>query len=364
MRRSSLSGRRAELQVLCLVPYPALGPSNRLRIEQYAPLLRTQGIYLTVAPYLDDRAFAILYRPGHTVTKVFGVARGALRRMTDIRRARRFDLVVIHRESAPIGPPLVERALRRMSIPYVYDFDDAIFLRAIHPSNRAWAWLRRPNVTETTRGAKHVIAGNEYLAQWARRLNERVTVLPTPVDTDRHRPAEAHARGGAPVIGWVGSSTTAPYLRIIDEPLRRLAERHEFVVRVIGGEYDHPTAQVKRIPYSLADEPAQVQGFDIGVLPEPDDEWTRGKGAFKGMLYMAAAVPVVASTVGVNPEVIGDGGLCVAGDDEWTAALERLLLDAAERRRLGAAGRRRIVERYSLHVQAPRFAAVLRDAIS
>lgn len=346
------------------MPYPPLGPSNRLRIEQYAPLLRPQGIELTIAPYLDQRSFAVLYQRGHTLAKAMGVARGAARRIRDLRRARGFDLVVIHRESAPIGPPLVERALRRMGIPYVYDFDDAIFLRAIHPSNRAWAWLRRPNVTETTRGAEHVIAGNEYLAQWARRVNEHVTVLPTPVDTDRHRPAEAHPRGGPLVIGWVGSSTTAPYLRILDEPLRRLAARHDLVVRVIGGGYDHPTARVERIPYSLADEPAQVQGFDIGVLPEPDDEWTRGKGAFKGMLYMAAAVPVVASPVGVNPDVIGDGGLCVAGDAEWTAALERLLLDAGERRRLGDAGRRRIVERYSLHVQAPRFAAVLRDAVS
>ena len=306
----------------------------------------------------------MLYKPGHTLRKAMGVVRGAMRRLADVRRARQFDLVLIQRETAPIGPPLVERALKRARIPYVFDFDDAIFLRAIHPANRAWGWLRRTNVAETTRGASHVIAGNEYLAEWARRLNERVTVLPTPVDTDRHRPPVRRDERGPLVIGWVGSSTTAPHLRMLDEPLHRLAARHDFVVRVIGGDYDHPTAKVERIPYSLADEPAQVQRFHIGVLPEADDEYTRGKGAFKGMLYMAAGVPVVASPVGVNLEVIGDGGLCVAGDDEWTAALERLLANADERRRLGAAGRRRIVERYSLKVQAPRFAAVLRDAVS
>jgi glycosyltransferase involved in cell wall biosynthesis len=208
-----------------------------------------------------------------------------------------------------------------------------------------------------------VIAGNEYLAEWARGHNPKVIALTTPVDTDRHTPGVAHDGDGALVIGWIGSSTTAPYLHLIDGALTRLARDHRLLVRVIGGTYAHPVVPVECIPYSLTDEPDQVRGFDVGVLPEPDDAWTRGKGAFKGMLYMAAGVPVVASRVGVNEEVIDGGGSCVDDEDGWVDALGAFLRDAALRRRVGEVGRARIVRHYSLRTLAPRFIAVVREAL-
>lgn len=352
------------MRVLCLVPYPTLGASNRLRVEQYAPLLRRNGIELTISPFLDDAAYRILYSRGRVTSKLLAVARGAARRVYDLARVSRFDVALIHRESAPFGPPVIERALHSLGIPYVFDFDDAIYIRATHPANRKWAALRRVDPPQTTRLARAVIVGNEYLAAWARRHNANVTVIPTPVDTDRHRPRSTERGSGPTLLGWVGSSTTAAYLREIDEPLRRLAARHRVQLRVVGGEHDHDAVQVIQIPFSLKTEPADVQAFDIGLLPEPDDDWTRGKGAFKALLYMAAALPVVASRVGINPEVVvhGETGYCVASVDEWVDALERLIVDPQLSARLGAAGRRRAVENYSLDVMAPRLATVLRSA--
>jgi glycosyltransferase involved in cell wall biosynthesis len=349
--------------MLAVVPYPTLGASPRLRVEQYIPLLRADGIDVTISPYFDDAAFRSLYLQGRFAAKAAGVLRGAIRRALDIVRAGRYDIVLVHRESAPIGPPLFERSLSVRRIPYIFDFDDAIFLRAIHPSNRPFGWLRRTNVDEVTRRAAFVIAGNDYLADWARRLNPKVVALTTPVDTDRHTPRARGERPGPLVIGWVGSSTTAPYLHVIDGALARLARDHDLVLRVIGGSYAHRVIPVECIPYSLADEPEQLRGFDVGVLPEPDDAWTRGKGAFKGMLYMAAGVPVVASRVGVNEEVIDGGGFCVNDEDAWVQALDRLLRDAALRQRMGAIGRDRIVERYSLRALAPRFIASVRQVL-
>jgi glycosyltransferase involved in cell wall biosynthesis len=351
------------LRVLCLVPYPTRGASNRLRVEQYARPLRASGIELVISPFFDDATFRVLYLPGHTVAKVFGVLRGIARRIRDVLRARSYPLVLIHRESAPFGPPLVERALARLGVRYIFDFDDAIFLPAIHPANRRWARLRRVNVEETTRRAAAVIAGNAYLADWAGALSPRLTIIPTPVDTDRHVPAPVRSRAGPVVIGWVGSSSTVPYIHLIDRALEELASRNEIVLRVIGGTYVNPAIRVELLPFDVEREPADVAAFDIGLLPEPDDAWTRGKGAFKGLLYMAAGVPVVASAVGVNPEVVGEGGLCATGDPEWVAALERLVRDRGLRERMGDAGRRRVLERYSLSVQAPRFAATIRSAI-
>jgi glycosyltransferase involved in cell wall biosynthesis len=352
------------VRVLCLVPYPTEGASNRLRVEQYAPALRRQGIELVISPFLDSATYRVLYEPGHAALKAWSVLGGLARRALDVARARRYDLVLIHRETAPVGPPLVERALRGLRVPYVYDFDDAIFLHAVHPANRRWRWLRRFNADETTRLARSVIVGNEYLAVWARERNASVAIIPTPVDTERYAP-RAVAPPGPVVVGWVGSSTTAPYLRLLDGAFRRIAARHDVLVRAVGGQYAHDTIRVENVPFSVASEPAEVQRFAIGVLPEPDDAWTRGKGAFKALLYMAAGIPTVASRVGVNPEVVVDGqtGFCPVDEDAWVDALERLIADPGLRATMGAAGRRRVEERYSVTVLAPRFEKVLRDAI-
>lgn len=351
------------IRVLALVTLPSLGASNRLRVEQYAPLLKERGISLTVSPFFDDATYRILYQPGHAAGKALGVARGVLRRLRDLLRARRYDLVLVHRESAPLGPPLVERALGLLGRRYVFDFDDAIQLAPVHPSNRRWGFLRHPSrVSTAVRGATAVIAGNEYLAEWARERNENVTVISTPVDAERHQPAPGAKEVGPLVIGWVGSSTTAPYLRLLDDALQALARDHDLVVRVVGGDYQHPSARVEVVPYDLSREADLVRGFDIGVLPEPDDPWTRGKGAFKALLYMSSGVPTVASRVGVNEDVIGDAGYCVDGTAGWIEALRRLAVDPALRVALGARGRTRVLARHSIEVQVPRLAGVLTAA--
>lgn len=349
------------IRVLCLIPHPTLGASGRLRLRQYRPFLRAAGIELTLSPFLDDRAYDVLYRPGALLQKVAGVMAGFLRRARDLFRARGYDLVLIHRESAPIGPPVIERLLELMRIAYVYDFDDALFVRHIHPANRRWAWLRPASRTaETTRGARAVITGNAYLAEWAARHNRDVTIIPTPVDTDLHRPAP-RVESGRLVIGWVGSTTTAPYLHLLDEVFAVLADRLDFVIRVIGGPYSHPRATVEEWPYRIESEPTDIATFDIGILPEPDDAWSRGKGAFKALLYMATGIPVVASAIGVNPSIVVDGvtGYCVSRTCEWIDRIETLARDRALRAKLGEGGRAHVLREHSVAVRAPRLAEVL-----
>lgn len=351
------------LRVLALVTLPTLGGGNRLRIEQYHDLLLAHGIDLQVSAFFDDATYGILYEPGRTMRKGMAVLRGVLLRLHDLARIRAYDLVIVYREAAPIGPPLLEQAIARIGVPFVFDFDDAIWLAPVHPANQRWAWLRRPSrVARAARLARAVIVGNEYLAQSARRWNRDVTIIPTAVDTDRHRPGLAHRPSRPKVIGWVGSSTTAPYLDLIDEPLGRLARRRaDVLLRVVGGRHPHPAIPVDARPYRLEQEPADVSTFHVGVLPEPDDAWTRGKGAFKALLYMAAAIPVVASKVGVNPDVIEHGrtGFCVDGATEWVDALTRLIDDERLSRELGERGRERVERLFSLKVQGPRLAEVI-----
>jgi glycosyltransferase involved in cell wall biosynthesis len=212
-----------------------------------------------------------------------------------------------------------------------------------------------------------VVAGNEYLAAFARSRNASVHVIPTSVDTQLFVPAGGRATARRPIVGWIGTPTTAGYLDALVEPLRALAGQHEFTLRVSGAGSDLivPGVNVETPAWTLEREVELFNTCDVGVYPLSDDQWSRGKCGFKAIQFMACGVPVVASPVGVNCDIIEDGvnGFFAATPAEWQDRIGRLLADRELRRSMGAAARRTIEQRYSLHVNAPRVADVIRRAI-
>ena len=348
---------------------PYEGAGCRYRVSQYTPYLAAHGIDLEVAPFYTPEFFDLVYRPGHYVRKTLLFLRQAAARLATALRRRRYDLVFLYREAMPIGPPVIESMLAATGVPLVYDFDDAVFLPNTSDANRAIAALKFPGKTGAIiRRCHEVIAGNEYLASYARRFNRSVHVIPTAVDVDRFVPRLAPRPTGAPlVIGWNGTPTTAAYL----DPLRpildglRGAAAFRFRVAGAGAGLSFGAAEIEIAPWSLGREVELFNTCDIGVYPLPDDEWARGKCGFKAIQFMACGVPVVASPVGVNREIVQHGvnGFLASTAEEWHGALSRLMEDADLRARIGAAGRRTIQERYALHVTAPRVAAVFSRAL-
>jgi len=165
------------------------------------------------------------------------------------------------------------------------------------------------------------------------------------------------------VVGWIGSETTAVYLHLVDEVLVRLSRELDIIVKIIGGNYRNDEMKWLEVtPFNHQREQTDLEGIDIGILPEPDDIWTRGKGGYKALLYMAAGIPVVASRVGVNPEIVvhGKTGFCVETADDWLESLRTLATNPALRARYGSAGRKRVEDAYSIAAIAPKFAAIVR----
>jgi glycosyltransferase involved in cell wall biosynthesis len=352
------------VKVLALVPAPYdTTPGQRFRIEQWTPHLRAEGIEVELAPFLDAGTETVMRKPGHTPAKAWGVSRALARRLALVRRSRQFDAVYVFREAALAGPPLVETLLARRGARLVLDYDDAIWVSYVSPANPYLAKLKFPGKTATLcRISRHVLAGNTYLADYARRYNDRVTVVPTTIDTERYRPQE-RPPNAVPVIGWTGSYSTVKYLDVLAPALRRLRQRTPFRMVVVGGEFRLDGVDVECRPWDSRREVEDLRDFDVGVMPLLDTEWERGKCGLKALQYMALEIPSVVSPVGVNTEIVRDGveGFTARTDEEWETALARLLGDAPLRRRLGQAARETVVRRYSAQVHAPRVAEIFRE---
>jgi len=360
---------QAPIRVLALTPIPVEGAGCRFRIAQFVPYLREHGFEVTISPFYSNEYFQFVYRRGHFVKKVLGAIPLVWKRLRALPLIRNYDLVFLYREAIPAGPPVVERSIAKRGVPIVYDFDDAIFLPNVSEANQRVSFLKRPErIAELLRLSTRVVAGNEFLAVYARNHNERVTVIPTAVDTDYFVPrADAAPASRDLVVGWIGSPTTFQYLRELAPVLRGVAREHRFTLKVSGaGEpVSFPGVTVDEPRWSLADEVSLFNTCDIGVYPLKDDDWARGKCGFKAIQCMACGVPVVAQAVGVNREIIRDGenGFLASTPAEWKEKLGRLLTDADLRARFARAGRQTIEERYSVRVVAPQLAAVMNDAL-
>ena len=359
------------IRVLALSPIPEEGAGCRFRIAHYMPYLNAHGFEVTLSTLFTTEFFRLVYKPGHLARKSTAFAALALKHLWSLHRVPQFDVIFIYREILPIGPAIVEWLLSMPGCPpLVFDFDDAIFLPSVSEANRLIAALKTPSKVATiARRSAQVVVGNDYLAAYARQFNPAVSVIPTSVDTTRFTPrasGPSWSNPRVPVVGWIGSPTTTSYLRGLTPVLQRVAANQRFVLKVSGtGE---PLAmggvQVENAKWQLSGEIDLFRDCDIGVYPLVDDAWAKGKCGFKAIEFMACGVPVVASAVGVNREIIEDGvnGFLASTDNEWVEKLGRLIAEPALRAHLAAAGRRTIEERYSLHVNAPKLADVLKRA--
>ena len=345
------------MKILLLTKYSRMGASSRLRFLQYLPALKTNGLNVTVSNLFDDDYLNRLYLNGHR--SVFSIAKCYWRRFVIVLSVFKYDLIWIEKEIFPYFPALVERLLRIFGIAYVVDYDDAIFHNYDLSDNVFIRTFMRRKIDVVMRNATCVLAGNEYLASRARAAGAPyVELIPTVVDLARYSP-RAHLVSARPVIGWIGSPATQRYLVGISDALKKACQRHNARLMLVGATEqmvaEFSGLDIDIVPWSEASEVELIRQMDIGIMPLPDGPWEKGKCAYKLIQYMACSVPVIASPVGVNIDVV-NGSLCgLLADDsaQWEAALLQLLESPIQRAVLGDAGRKAVEKIYSLQAQAP-----------
>ncbi len=311
--------------------------------------------------------------------KAGSLVKGSLRQVKYLFDIKSYDAVLVYREVMLWGRPWIENHIVKRGVPLIFDFDDAIWLTVksqtgISPSIKN---ILKPKnkFDDIIKLSSHVIAGNEYLARHARLLNKNVSVLPTVVDIDHYRPFSlSREHHGNFIVGWIGSGSTSEYLRLLNNvwhefkfsSMRMIKDPNKIIpnnieLHVIGAVYDSQDIKVRNIKWSLNTELEEMSRFDIGIMPLPDDEWTRGKCGLKALEYMAMGIPCIVSPVGVNAEIIQDGinGFIAIDEKEWIAKMNLLIEDPELREKLGNAGRKTVETRYSVKLWASKYLNII-----
>lgn len=345
------------VKILFLVPYPLnASPSQRFRFEQYFSLLLANGLTFSVRPFLTSLNWPSFYKNGNGTARFLALITGFVRRIAHCLEAPRYDYVFIHREASPIGPPFFEwfiaKVLRKKII---YDFDDAIWLTDRADESPLLTWLKwRQKVSSICSWGYKVSCGNVFLEEYAARYNPASYLLPTTIDTENlHNPSRFTKIASSQVrVGWTGSHSTLKYLKLLEPVLQRLEIKYPALEFVAIAD-KHPSLSLQRLrflPWNLATEIPDLLTFDIGVMPLPDDEWSKGKCGFKILQYMALGIPSVASPVGVNCTIIKDGinGLLAGDETSWERQLEYLINNPGARASMGKAGLDTVAHSYSV----------------
>ena len=349
-------------KVLLLSKYARQGASSRLRTLQYCPYVESAGYHIKIhslfsASYLDD-----LYLTGSRAK--LAVFRRYMDRLRVLMTARQYDVVWIEKEVFPYLPAIAERLLNLLRVPFVVDYDDAIFHNYDQSSNPVVRNILGRKIDVVMRKASHVVVGNTYLGDRAHAAGAlAITVIPTVVDAARYDP-ELKPQGHKPVIGWIGSPSTQKFLMDVAPALSAACKKHGARLLVVGASdalaeaFDGIDLEV--VPWSEDSEADFIAQMNVGIMPLNDGLWEKGKCGYKLIQYMAMTVPVIASPVGANIDIIERGrcGFLAGSLQEWTTALDTILTDVSAQVRLGESGRAAVLSHYCVDAQVPSLIAV------
>jgi len=326
-----------------------MGASSRLRTFQFLPLWEKAGYQVRVSSFFNEEYLKEVYshrRPG-----IWNVLGCYWRRFLLLFSAGEYDLVWIEKEAFPFLPSYAEWILARWGKGYVVDYDDAVF----HNYDRHSNWLIRNwmgnKIDWVMKNSRMVFVGNHYLRTRAVQAGStQIELLPTVVDASRYQ-KKGEAEKSIFRIGWIGSPSTLKYVKLLVPALEILNTQFALELQLVNGEKGVAYAGKQvLIPWSEETEVGSILQMDIGIMPLPDDPWERGKCAYKLIQYMACGLPVVASPVGMNLEVVvhGENGFLASSVEEWVEYLRKLLEDPSLRARMGEKGRAMVLEKYTL----------------
>ena len=357
------------MKILFLTKYPIAGASSRYRVYQYLPYLKSNGHLCDVSSFYSDKDFASIYQKGRLFYKIWMVFKGVLRRIKDALKLAKYDVVYMQREALPFGPLWFEWICKRLNKKMIFDYDDALFIFKASSSTPMSDKFKNPQrIPQIFTQVDCVFAGNDYLANQARQFCACAKTMVVAEDLSKITPRSPHLPTDPLVLGWLGSPSTEKYLEFIRQPLERLANDFKNLELVIigGGKFQSKFLKIRHIRWSLGNENKTIKQFSVGLMPLPNEEWSKGKSGGKARTYMASGIPAVCTDIGFNQELINQGktGFLVSTDEQWYDTIRKLLIDSSLRQKACVAALAEVRLNYSLDVLAPRFEKYIQEVIN
>jgi glycosyltransferase involved in cell wall biosynthesis len=342
---------------------PWRSPSQRYRIEQFLPHLEKKHFEFDYSYLLNETDDRVFYSSRNYFGKFKMLIKSTLKRLFEVYfEVKNYEYVFVQREAFMLGTAFFEKLYAKKA-KLIFDFDDSIWMHNISEANKKLAFLKNPAKTsEIIKNSHQVVVGNSFLANYASRFNSIVTIIPTSIDTDEYnRTNEYTEKPDKKVcIGWSGSQTTIEHFKLIESVLKKLQNKYGKTVcfKVIGdASYENKELNIKGLAWQRATEISELEEIDIGIMPLPDDEWTKGKCGLKGLVYMSMQIPAVIQNVGANKEIIQNGanGFLANSDEEWFEKLSTLIENFELRKKIGENGRISVLKYYSVDSQKDAF---------
>ncbi|MFH1061308.1 MAG: glycosyltransferase family 4 protein [Candidatus Omnitrophota bacterium] len=346
------------MKVLFLTQSTESGPASRYRVYQYIDYLNQNNIECTISSALPKTCYKLFYQSADIWKKILLLPVIFLRRLRDMFRVKNYDIVFIQREILAQCFPLFETIISKLNKKIIFDFDDAIFLIPPQRNKRLYVFRDKKAIERIIKLSAQIIAGNDYLKQYAQQFSDHVSVIPTAVDTRKWKKADKisdkeNIDNKKIIIGWIGTRHNLFYLESLKSVLEKLSLEYDICLHVISdADFEINNVEVKNIAWNMDTEVEQVGKFDIGIAPLFEDDWAKGKCGLKALQYMACSVATVCSAAGEYNQIVEDGqnGFLASNDAEWIEKLARLINDPSLRENLGKAGRKTIEAKYSLEI--------------
>ncbi|MDM8557668.1 glycosyltransferase family 4 protein [Candidatus Parabeggiatoa sp. HSG14] len=350
-------------KILFLTKYGQKGASSRYRSIQYISYLESQGFNCIVSPLFDDGYLTNLYTLKRR--KLIDLVSAFIRRIHILFTRLQFNLVVLEKELIPYIPAFLERLLN-CKVPYIVDYDDAIFHNYNCHPNPIVRYILGDKIAKVMQYAQLVIVGNQYLAEYAQRSGAKaIEIIPTVVDLTRYS-SKKNRKNNLFTIGWIGSLTTYRHIETIKPVLEQFCIKTNSKILLIGACQTALNEDwIDLRTWQANKEVDYLQECDVGIMPLIDEPFERGKCGLKLIQYMACSLPVIASPVGVNSDIVehDKNGYLVSTAEEWKNALTTLQNDKSLCLRMGKQGRKKVEAHYCLQVIAPRLTHLFQKII-
>ena len=361
-----MSKRKRKILILCPSP-KGTAAAQRLKYEQYLPLLEQEGFVFTISGFQTNRFWKIIHKPGRISEKTFWVVIGYIKRIFDLIRAPFYDAVFVTIWATPLGFPLYEHLLRFFNKKIIYDLDDMMFLKKVdHVKENFFQRLkgkRKPLVL--MKHAKYVIVCTPKLEEIGKTINKykNVVDISSTFNTKRFTPVKDYHSSEITTIGWTGTHSTLPFLDSLQPVLTEVSKQRRIRLLVIANkEYSMKDVPTEYIAWKEETEVEDLHNFEIGLYPIPTNEWSLGKSSLKALTYMSIAIPFVATAYGTNYRIMENGvqGFMASTHEEWVERIIQLIDNVALRKQMGMAGRKRVEDEFSVTANFPKYLKVFK----